>query len=199
MRWIVASILIATGQLAVSGDDNGLVEVEALVHAGERAVIHFHFDEPPVTDDGDPVNFLAFDVGGSYVDFLGESHLLQTLVDGNETIASREAERGEGLRALFVGEDAPWNGVETDFTRFEDGSIEGVLIVEPVFDQPSGQSRIRFGGRLATGRVIEHEGVQIGPNAIITSCRIEAPIFGDRFGDEPYPVPGSQSYRDCTI
>ncbi len=197
MRWIVAAILIATGQLAVSDDNNGLIEVEALVHAGERAVIRFHFDEPPVTDNGDPVNFLVLDVGGNYVDFLGDSYLLQTLIDGTETIGSRETERGEGLRALFVGKDSPWQGVEIDFTAIEDGSIEGVLIVEPVFDQRSGQSRIRFGGQLTTGRVIEGEGAQPGPDAVVTSCRIEAPIFGDRFGDEPYPLPGSQSYRDC--
>lgn len=197
MRWIVAAIFLVAGHQAVAEDEGGLVEVDALIHAGERAVIRFHFEAPPVTEDGDPVNFLVLDVGGSYVDFLGDSWLLQSLMDGNELLAQREAQRGEGLRALFLGSDAPWSGVEMDFTRIEDGSIEGILVVEPVFNQRSGQSRIRFNGQLATGRVIEDEGVQPGPNPIVMSCQIESPIFGDRFGDEPYGLPGSQAYRDC--
>jgi hypothetical protein len=197
MRWIVAAILLVIGQAAVSGEENGEIEVDALVHAGERAVIRFHFEAPPVTDEGDPVNFLVLDVGGSYVDFLGDSQLLQSLHDGAELLATREAMRGDGLRALFIDSDVPWNGVEVDFTRIRDGSIEGVLVIEPVYDQRSGQSRIRFNGRLATGRVIENEGAFAGPSPVVTSCRIEAPIFGDRFGDEPYHLPGSQSYRDC--
>lgn len=199
MRWIVAAILLVTGQAAVSDDDDGLIEIDARVEAGERAVIRFHFDAPPVTEDGDPVNYLVLDVGGSYLDFLGESLLLQSLHDGGELLAMREAMRGDGLRALFVDEDVPWNGVEVDFSTVQDGSIEGILVVEPVYDQRSSQSRIRFNGQLVTGRVTESDSARPGPSPVVTSCRIESPVFGDRFDDQAYQLPGSQSFRDCAL
>lgn len=198
MRCLLVAIVLALGSLTVSAEESGLIELNALIDAGERAVIRFHFDRPPLTDQGEPINYLVLDVGGSYVDFLGGSRLQQSLLDGNELLAVRQAERGDGMRALFVGEDAAWSGVETDFSRIGDGSFEGVLIVEPKFAQRSGQSRIQLAGRLSSGRVISGEGVQSGPDAVVTSCRIEAPIFGDRFDPDAAPIIGP-GFRDCAL
>ncbi len=196
MRCLLIAIVFVVCPLTVNAEEGGLIELDALIQAGERAVIRFHFDQPPVTEQGEPVNFLVLDVGGSYVDFLGDSRLHQSLHDGKRLLAVREAARGDGLRALFVGEDAAWNGVEADFSRIRDGSIEGVLIVEPKYARRSVQSRIQFSGRLTSGRAISGEGVQPGPSAVVTSCRIEAPIFGDRFDPEVATNIGP-GFRDC--
>lgn len=190
MRRISALILLCFSLSAMSTDD-------VLIHAGEQAVIEFRFEAPPVAENGEPVNFLILMAGGSYLNFTGQSRLYQTLLDGNTTLAVREAERGGGLKGVFVDETHPWEGVSLDFSSIQDGSIQGRLIVRPEFDQPGTQSRIRFSGRLITGHVDEDSPLSAGPVAEILSCRIEASIFRDRFSsDLPPPTAG---LRDCSL
>lgn len=177
MRWIVAAGMLAVSPFAFQA---AVADSEVLIFPGEEAVIHFRFQEPPVSDEG-PVNFLAFAAGGSYVDFLGDSLIEQTVRDGNTPLAVREAFRHNGMTGLFVSEDSPWSGVEMDFETISDGSIEGVLVVRPTFEAGSDQSRIRFRGRLVTGTATGENSFAPGPDAEIISCFIDAPVFSDRF------------------
>lgn len=186
MRWI-ATLLIACFAWPAAAAD------EVVIRAGEQAVIEFRFDEPPLAANGEPVNFLSLSVGGSYVDFIGESRLVHTLHDGLTPLAVREVGRGGGLAALFVDDNNPLNGVTMDFSSVQDGSIQGRLVIRPDFDTVSTQARIRFAGQLISGRITDDEPSSPGPNAQIIGCHIEAPIFQDRFAS---PVPAAQAHAD---
>jgi len=187
---MLSAVLLFTPMALLAVDD-------VVIYPGEQAVIHFEFDEPPVTDQGDPINFMAFKVGGSYVDFLGESTLEQVVRDGNQPLAMREAFRENGMSALFVSEDAAWSGEIMDFESVQDGSIQGVLVIRPVFDVGSVQSRVRFRGSLVTGRAVEDEDAAAGPDARIIDCYVDAPVFGDRFETLPELPRSSHGPREC--
>ncbi|MGY6588673.1 MAG: hypothetical protein ACXIUB_10375 [Wenzhouxiangella sp.] len=153
----------------------------ALISAGERAVIEFGFDGPPLADNGEAVNVLILSAGGSYVDFLGDSQLRQQLYDGPQLLASREAARLDGMTARFIDQSVPWTGVDTVFSSIQDGSIAGRLLIEPQFDQPGFQSRIRLRGELITGWVGDDGSFSPGPTATISQCAIQSRVFADRF------------------
>lgn len=192
MRWTLALLLLGSSLIGHTADD-------VVIHAGEQAVIEFRFDAPPVADNGEPINFLVLAIGGSYVNFIGDSRLTQTLHDGAVPLGTREIGRGGGLSALFVTEDHPWEGVTLDFTSIQDGTINGRLVVRPDFDSVSTQTRIRFAGRLISGRLTDDEPLSPGPDAEIIACHIEAPIFRDRFSAEPLLSPPNASHRDCGL
>lgn len=153
----------------------------ALISAGERAVIEFGFDGPPLADNGEPVNVLILSAGGAYVDFLGDSQLRQQLFDGANLLATREAARLDGMTARFIESSVPWSGVDTAFASIQDGSIAGRLLIEPQFDQPGFQSRIRLSGELISGWVGEDGSFSPGPSASISQCAIQSRLFADRF------------------
>ncbi len=172
-------------------------DTTALISAGERAVIEFEFDAPPVASNGEPVNVLILSAGGAYVDFLGNSQLRQQLFDGSTLLASREALRMDGMSARFIDGTVPWSGVETPFPSIQDGSIAGRLLIEPQFDQPGFQSRIRLRGELLSGWVDEDGSFSPGPSAIINQCAIQSRLFADRFdGLTRDPLAGG-SLRPC--
>ncbi len=193
MRWIAAAAMLAAFAHAQA-------EEEVILYPGEEAVIHFQFSEPPESDAG-PVNFLALRIGGSYVDFLGQSQLEQRVIDGDQPLVERVVLRENGMSALFVSEDAPWSGEVMDFETIEDGSIEGRVVVRPVFDEGSDQSRIRFSGQLVTGTATGEGEFEPGPAAEITGCFVDAPVFGDRFEvvpQLPRSLPEPEP-RECTF
>jgi hypothetical protein len=192
MRLTIA-ILLAASIWPAQASEN------LVIHAGEQAVIEFRFDAPPLAENGEPVNFLVLSVGGSYVNFTGDSRLVQTLHDGAVALATREVGRGGGLAAMFVAEDNPFNGITMDFSSVQDGSIHGRLVVRPVFDPTLEQARIRFSGQLISGHLVDGSPLSPGPTAEIIGCQIEAPIFRDRFSADPLAPPPGLGHRDCEL
>ena len=190
MKPLLILLLFLPGLALASG-------TTALISAGERAVIEFGFDSPPLADNGEPVNVLILSAGGAYVDFLGNSQLRQQLFDGPMLLATRQAARIDGMTARFIDEAVPWNGVDTTFASIQDGSIAGRLLIEPQFDQPGFQSRIRLRGELISGWVGEDGSFSPGPTASISQCAIQSRLFADRFDELSRDPLAGGSLRPC--
>ncbi len=171
-----------------------LVMPYALLYAGdttpnvnlfpdERAIIQFHFTEPPMSEVG-PVDFIWNLVGGSFTNFHEGSYIDYFLYDQDTLLSSHRTDQTCCLYHAPGSLIANNASVEINFDSIIDGSIQGTLIMEPTFVDPNQYSMIFTWFDILSGTATGSGSYWNGPDAVITDCKIETSPFGDGFEND---------------
>ncbi len=170
------AVIVLAPKLLMAGDTTPNVNL----YPDQRAVISFHFAEPPTSKIG-AVDFIWNSVGGSFADFHDGSFIDYYLYDRGNLLSFHT---DESICCLY---HAPGSliqntaSVEIDFATVIDASIQATFVLEPTFIDPSEFSMISTWFDFISGTATSAGSFWRGPSAIITDCKIEPVPFGDGF------------------
>ena len=168
IRWMPLSLMIFACTDVTAGT----------IFPGEWVVVEFVFEEPPESAIG-PVDFMLNQQGGTFADFSEDDYVDYFLYDGEALLSTNRT--AASFCCHYRKEPSPWspsNSIPIDFSSIMDGSINGVFIMKPFFNNPTQYSAIFFSDfHFITGTSIGPGMYWSGPDAVITSCRIHGGTF----------------------
>ncbi len=135
--------------------------IQSQIHPGEKLVVTFGFTSPPISPFG-LVDFINFGGGLSYTDFWTggrSSSVTVNIYDGDALLGTKVMTSipTSACNCIFVSPGslgATAATVDIDMSSIINGTIDGRIEFEPVFDAPIGASVIDFSWEIKTGHYL---------------------------------------------
>jgi hypothetical protein len=172
--------LVSIVLLIILGESAPALRAQSIL-PGQKLVIDFSFSAPPIAQDGQPIDFVYFLAGASFIDFTGS--VTFRLYDGTTLLGSATTfDHRADWR--FAPANSDWIDAATtivDFDSIADGTIQGRFEFVPKFLNPGPNSSVFVGGfSVITGDAISPGQYWSGPApSSITSQVVPLPESSD--------------------
>jgi hypothetical protein len=159
---------------------SGLAQNYYTLLPGQEAIISFHFNGPTIVNGNVP-DLLALEIGGgvpfgSHISGTAYSLLDGTALLGTATRSEPYSLAGQAFRSLEnpLPGFTPAPSVPVDFSSIRDGSIQGRLVYEPLFTNPTTDDWVEAEFELYLLRQYDYNSGSRMPDPIIDSVQVIA-------------------------